>query len=191
MTSPGKQAATRLAATALCTLLALAAAGSQAQTNTPPAAGAAASTNAPAARRMPINHAAKRCKVTATSTHTSLPGELGPAALVDGDLATRWSSDYGEPQQVVLHFDKPLALSKLRLHWEHACATRYTVSTSANGRDWKSVYLFMNTAAKPLPRVDSITLAGDLVLALKLDLIKRVNPEWGFSLHEVEALTKP
>ena len=38
------------------------------------------------------------------------------------------------------------------------------------------------------PYVDEVEVSQDGVSQIKLELLKRWNPEWGFSLHEVEVL---
>lgn len=127
--------------------------------------------------------------VSVSSTHYGENGESGPSALVDGDLLTRWSSDYSEPQEIVLQLKKPAALSRLRLHWEQASATRYCVYLSRNGKDWTSVYLYMGMSGGELAsRIDDIDLKNTAAGWLKLDLQTCVNKQWGFSMYEIEAL---
>jgi hypothetical protein len=38
------------------------------------------------------------------------------------------------------------------------------------------------------PRVDEIVMPDDPVIAINLELLGRVNEEWGFSLYEIEAI---
>jgi hypothetical protein len=137
----------------------------------------------------PLRNCATSAMVTVSSTHYGENGESGPAALVDGDLFTRWSSDYSEPQEIVIQLKKPAVLSKLRLHWEQASATKYRVQTSRNGKDWMSVYLYMGmSGGEPASRIDDIDLKNTTAVWIKLDLQTCVNKQWGFSLYEIEAL---
>lgn len=134
-----------------------------------------------------LDHAAIGAQIKASSTHTGEIGE-GPAKnLIDGDVTTRWSSEYSEPQQVTIDLGKPKTLKKLRLYWEDAAATKYTVSVSPDGKDWMSVG---DKAAKGVgPRTDEFKLKDLNVQSIRLDLQNRVNTNWGFSLYEVEAIT--
>lgn len=135
-----------------------------------------------------LQHAAVGAAVAASSTHTEFPSESPPGALVDGDLTTRWSSDYAEPQKVEIRLPRPTAIAKVRLHWESATATRYSLAVSSDGQAWQSLYAYMKTDATPTPRVDEIALKGVSASIIKLDLIGRANPAWGFSLYEIEVV---
>jgi hypothetical protein len=127
--------------------------------------------------------------VTVSSTHFGESGESTASALVDGNLFTRWSSDYSEPQNVVIQLKKPAILSKLRLHCEKASATKYCVYLSSDGKNWISMYLYMNTGSgEPVSRIDDVDLKNTLASWIKLDLQSCINKQWGFSLYEIEAL---
>ncbi len=133
-----------------------------------------------------IVHAGIGAAVVASSTRREGPAEGPPEALVDGDLATRWSSVYEEPQQVVVGLQAPRTIMAVQLHWETASAQRYTVSVSPDGHDWIEVATIESGA--PGPRVDTIDLDGGPVMAVRLDLLQRINPEWGFSLYQIALL---
>lgn len=150
---------------------------------------APAATNkvAPPPKEVKIQHAAIGAQVTASSTNMKFPEEKPASALVDGDLSTRWSSDYSGTQNVVVVFAKELKVSKVRLHWENATASKYTLSISVDGgKTWEGQHAFFKPDAKPEPRVDEIKLNGLKANALRLDLLGRVNPEWGYSMYEIE-----
>jgi len=46
---------------------------------------------------------------------------------VDGDLGTRWSSQFQDNQWLSLHFSAPQNISRAKLHWETASARSYQV----------------------------------------------------------------
>lgn len=160
---------------------------------TPPAATPAQPATAPAAPPVPpketkIKHAAIGTTVTASSTNKKNAGELPASALVDGDLATRWSSEYTEPQTIEVKLEKSIQIGKIRLHWENAAATKYSLSLSADGKTWNGMHAYLKTDAKPEARVDEIKLNNASAMFIKLDLTSRANPEWGFSLYEIEVV---
>jgi hypothetical protein len=139
-----------------------------------------------------LKHAAIGATVLVSSTHAGEEGEDTAAALVDGNLRTRWSSEYGEPHDVTLDLGKPQKLAKLRLHWETASATAYRVSFSEDGNKWNPIYDFdMKTPGKPQPRVDDVDMRNIAARHIRVDLLRRVNPDWGFSLYEIEAVAAP
>jgi len=158
----------------------------------PPAADAGKDAASPpagaAAKPVKIEHAAVGAKVIATSTHKGVGNEAEPEAVVDGDLSTRWSSEYSAPQWLEIYLPKMTALARVRLHWEQACAANYSVSLLSASNEWKKVYLYFNPKAKAAKRVDDIDLKDARATAIRLDLLAAVNTNWGFSLYEVEAV---
>ena len=90
----------------------------------------------PALKTLKVMHNAVGAAVYVSSTHEGQEGEGPAAALVDSDLRTRWSSEYAEPQEVVLQLTVPATLSEIRLHWETAAAAKYKVSISDGGKEW-------------------------------------------------------
>ncbi len=144
----------------------------------------------PTARSNRIVHAGMAAKVVVSSTSRAHEGEGPPEALTDGDLTTRWSSEYAEPQKIELRFEEPIVLETVRLHWEQACATRYALAVSADGETWTPLHLHFNPKAKAEARTDEIAGRNTETLALRLDLLGRVHTNWGFSLYEIEVVAK-
>ena len=142
---------------------------------------------APKPKPKPVKHAAVGARIKASSTHTGEIGEGSAKNMIDGDMTTRWSSQYSEPQQVTIDLGKAQTLKRIRLHWEDAAATKYSVSVSPDGKEWAPVG---EKTAKGLgPRTDEFKLKDLSVQSIRLDLQNRVNTNWGFSLYEVEAVT--
>jgi|GEM_PF-5121039 len=143
---------------------------------------------ATATQETKIKNAAAGATVTASSVNKKFPNELPASALVDGDLTTRWSSEYADPQTVEVKLEKPLKIAKIRLHWENAVATKYALSVSSDGKKWNGMHAYLKTDAKPEARVDEINLNNISAQYIKLDLLSRVKPDWGFSLYEIEVV---
>lgn len=135
-------------------------------------------------------HSAVNCKVKVSTTHYGFPGEAGPEALVDGNLLTRWSSDYTEPQELEIELEQPVTVEKIRLHWEKACATRYTVSISLDRVSWKKIYFYRNDDIAPQERIDEINVNKIAARYIRIELEKRVEKNWGFSIYEIEVLSQ-
>jgi hypothetical protein len=133
-----------------------------------------------------IKHAAIGAKITVSSTHAGEAGEGGAEALVDGDLQTRWSSEYSEPQEVVVELGEKQKLARLRLHWEVAAAVNYNVLVSADGKEWTKTQTM--TDGKIGPRIDELDMKDASAKFIKLELLNRVHDTWGFSLYEIEAV---
>ncbi|MBP0457022.1 discoidin domain-containing protein [Streptomyces montanisoli] len=74
---------------------------------------------------------------TASSSENS---SFVPAAAVDGNTGTRWSSGFSDPQWLQVDLGATHTLSKVVLNWETAYATAYRIQTSNDGTSWTDVY---------------------------------------------------
>lgn len=75
------------------------------------------------------------------ATTSSLQAAGYPAAnAVDGNLSTRWSSAFSDPQWLEVDLGASHAISKVVLSWENAYATAFQVQASADGTNWTTVY---------------------------------------------------
>ncbi|WP_092547134.1 discoidin domain-containing protein [Actinoplanes derwentensis] len=64
-----------------------------------------------------------------------------PASMaVDGDAATRWSSEFSDPQWLLVDLGDVWAVSTVNLTWERSHATTYRVEVSVDGTTWTTVY---------------------------------------------------
>jgi hypothetical protein len=72
---------------------------------------------------------------------SSLEGASTPAnAVDDGDLTTRWSSLWSDPQWIRLDLGATATIHKVVLHWEAAYASGYQLQTSPDGNAWTTIY---------------------------------------------------
>ena len=121
---------------------------------------------------------ALRRLVTASSMEAP---HFAPAGAVDGDLGTRWSSGFSDPQWIQVDLGEVWRISGVTLFWEHAYATAYQVETSADGRRWSIGYATTagagGTVRLELPNTDA--------RYLRVYSTKR-HSQYGYSLLEVE-----
>ncbi|WP_224994424.1 Ig-like domain-containing protein [Cesiribacter sp. SM1] len=66
------------------------------------------------------------------------PGTPGSAA-VDGDLGTRWSSEFSDPQWLAVDLGATYNISQVKISWEPAYATHYELQVSEDGNSWTTV----------------------------------------------------
>ncbi|TMR22970.1 coagulation factor 5/8 type domain protein [Nonomuraea zeae] len=79
-----------------------------------------------------------------TATASSAEGAAwSAAAAFDGDLSTRWSSAFSDPQWIQADLGATAAISRVVLRWEAAYASAFTLQTSQNGTDWTAIYATM------------------------------------------------
>lgn len=79
-------------------------------------------------------------KPVQASSSIARDGATAPAAVADGRLDTRWSSEFADPQWIAIDLEKPERISRVVLDWEAACARAYAIEVSPDGQNWKEVY---------------------------------------------------
>ncbi|MER7009041.1 DUF1996 domain-containing protein [Dactylosporangium sp. NPDC000555] len=67
-------------------------------------------------------------------------GETPATAAFDGNSATRWSSQWSDPQWLRVDLGSTATISRVVLQWETAYATAFQIQTSPDGNAWTSIY---------------------------------------------------
>ena len=76
-----------------------------------------------------------------TATASSLENASFTAAdAVDGNLGTRWSSAFSDPQWLEVDLGSTQSICQVVLNWETAYATAFQIQTSPDGSTWTSIY---------------------------------------------------
>jgi F5/8 type C domain-containing protein/glycosyl hydrolase family 2 len=63
-----------------------------------------------------------------------------PSNAVDGSSATRWASDWSDPQWVRVDLGAATTFQHVQLVWESAYGRAYDLQVSDDDRDWRTVY---------------------------------------------------
>ena len=106
---------------------------------------------------------------------------LGPMNAADGDLATRWSSLFSDPQWITFDLGAPRTIERVVLHWETAYASDYQLQVS-DGADgpWRTAATRTNFAGG-VDTFDALAARGRY---LRVQANRRATI-WGHSLWEV------
>jgi len=76
-----------------------------------------------------------------TATASTVESAQFPASnVVDGDVTTRWSSTFADPQWVQVDLGQQFPIDHVRLNWEAACASAYQLQTSNDATTWTTVF---------------------------------------------------
>ncbi|MET8051608.1 PQQ-dependent sugar dehydrogenase [Streptosporangium sp. NPDC005286] len=116
--------------------------------------------------------------VTASSTEGA---GFAAGNVVDGNLGTRWSSAFSDPQWISVDLGSVRQVSRVRLQWEAAYGKSYRIETSTNGTTWSQVH---STTASD-GGVDDITFAAVGARHVRVYGTQRATV-WGYSLWEME-----
>jgi glucose/arabinose dehydrogenase len=123
-------------------------------------------------------------RVTASSVEPNT--HYIPSFAVDGDLTSRWSSEYADPQWIYVDLGRAQAIGRVKLTWETAYARAYAVQVSSDTNTWTDVYTTTNGDGS----VDDIT--GLSVSGRYVRIYGTVRATgWGYSLWEIEVYAPP
>jgi hypothetical protein len=101
----------------------------------------------------------------------------------DGDMLTRWSSDYYEgPQWIYFDLGQERVVSNIIIRWERAYAKDYAIMVSNDKAFWQEVY------REPMSDggTDEINFPAVKCRYIRIQSIERVNEDWGISIWETE-----
>ncbi|MEU1150747.1 discoidin domain-containing protein [Streptomyces sp. NPDC005863] len=81
-------------------------------------------------------------KTATASSHQAGGGDCPctPAAAVDGKVTTRWASDWSDPQWLQVDLGSTQSFKHVQLNWETSYAKAYTLQTSDDGQNWRTVH---------------------------------------------------
>lgn len=116
-------------------------------------------------------------KVTVSSSEND---SLRPENVLDGNIATRWSSKFSDREWLEIDLGKVEEISGLTLFWETAYAASYEVLLSTDGKDWKSAF----KQDKGAGGNEAISFDEAGARYIKLVFGKRAT-QWGYSLSEI------
>lgn len=74
----------------------------------------------------------------ASSVESGNPGLTADLA-VDGNLNTRWSSQFSDPQWLMIDLGSRYAVCEVIVHWEHAYATDFQIQVSDDSTQWNTL----------------------------------------------------
>ncbi|MFC0403373.1 discoidin domain-containing protein [Paraburkholderia rhizosphaerae] len=122
-----------------------------------------------------------------TSTSGGLESDAFPASnVVDGDLTSRWSSAFSDPQTITLDLKSVKTFDRVVLFWQDAHATDYQIQTSTDKVNWTVVANRTNSPGG----VEQIDF--DPVSAQYVQMVgTKRNTGFGYSLFEFQVFNVP
>ncbi|WP_433366378.1 discoidin domain-containing protein [Actinoplanes sp. CA-142083] len=100
----------------------------------------------------PVNAAQGR----ATTASSQEGADVAAAKATDGNAATRWSSQFSDPQWISVDLGSSQAICQVVLQWESAYGKAYQIQTSPDGNAWTSIYSTSNGAGG----TETLTVSG-------------------------------
>ncbi|GAA4905889.1 hypothetical protein GCM10025789_26610 [Tessaracoccus lubricantis] len=119
---------------------------------------------------------------------------------VDGDLSSRWSSNYADDAWIQVKLAQPTVVHHVNTYWEAACAAAYKLQVSQDGVTWTDATDTIRPTCPPkdTPGLDQQTLnaatattAWNYVRMQAIDRTVIGTQKWGVSLYEFEVWNGP
>ena len=124
----------------------------------------------------PIVNLALNKPVTVSSVENST---LGGQNAVDGNLNTRWSSQFSDPQYIIIDLQSVQTFNQVWLSWEAAYAKEYEVQISDDKTNWTTVSHLTNGSGG----TEKISVDAS-ARYVRIYGIQRAT-QYGYSLYEV------
>lgn len=124
----------------------------------------------------PVNLALGKSVVVSSSQNEAFKGENA----VDGNYTTRWSSQFSDPQFIIIDLGTVQHFNQIKLFWETAYGKEYRIDISNDNLNWSTIIYQTNG----MGGVENYTIDTS-ARYVRIYGIKR-GTEWGYSLYEVE-----
>jgi hypothetical protein len=124
----------------------------------------------------PVNLALNK-PVTVSSVENA---SLGGQNAVDGNLGTRWSSLFSDPQYITIDLQSVQTFNEILITWETAYAKEYEVQISNNGSDWTTLAHQTNGTGG----TEKISVQAS-ARYVRIYGIKRAT-QYGYSIYEID-----
>ncbi len=130
-------------------------------------------------------------KAVASSVQDNDPQYVASKAI-DGDITTRWSSNWSDEEWIYIQFNepknKPLTFDYIKLYWEAAYGKQYEIQISDDGETWSTIY----TETDGNGGIDEIHFDEEKTAEYVRMLGVERETYYGYSLYEFEVYyTKP
>jgi hypothetical protein len=134
---------------------------------------------APATIAAPGNLALNK-PVTVSSSENA--GAFPPAAAVDGNTGTRWSSGFSDAQWIQIDLGSAQTIGRVVLNWETAYGKAYQIQTAAAAAGpWTTIF----STSTGDGGIDDLTNLSGSGRYVRMNGISRAT-QWGYSLWEME-----
>ncbi|KJK49485.1 penicillin acylase [Lentzea aerocolonigenes] len=115
------------------------------------------------------------------SSHESGANNLPPSHVLDGNLGSRWASDWSDNQWLQVDLGSVQRIGRAVLHWESAYGSGYRIELSNDGTTWRNVF----STSSGDGGEDVVAFAAQDARYLRLTGTQRAT-RYGYSLYELE-----
>ncbi|MEV6243209.1 penicillin acylase family protein [Lentzea sp. NPDC051838] len=115
------------------------------------------------------------------SSHETGANNLPPRQVLDGNLTSRWASDWSDNQWIQVDLGSVQQVGRAVLHWESAYGSGYRIDVSNDGTTWRNVF----STSSGDGGEDVVAFAAQDARYLRMTGTQRAT-RYGYSLYELE-----
>ena len=130
----------------------------------------------------PANLALNKPVTVSSVENSGYPG----SNAVDGNLATRWSSAFSDPQWIYVDLQATYHITEVVLNWENAYGKSYQIQVSNDATNWTAIYSTANGAGG----IEDLTGLSGVGRYVRMYGTTRATV-YGYSLWEFEIFGTP
>jgi len=108
---------------------------------------------------------------------------------VDGNMSTRWSSEYSDPQWIYVDLGKSYKVGRVKISWELAYGKSYKIEVSSDAACWTEVYS-TTTGKGGIENISFTATNARYVRMLGTQRTMVHSQYWGYSIYEFEVWEK-
>lgn len=124
-------------------------------------------------------------QIPATATASSTGGAGGANLAVDGNLSSRWESQFNiDPSTLTLDLSAAFSLTQVVIYWETANAATYEIQGSNDNSNWVTLANF--SGGTFAPRTDTTAISGSYRYVRMNGLTRPAANVYGYSIYEME-----
>ncbi|MCK4799259.1 MAG: discoidin domain-containing protein [Spirochaetes bacterium] len=124
----------------------------------------------------------KIVNVESSSNQEQEGHDFNVGLAIDGNMETRWSSDFSDPQWLMVELENKTKIKAVEISWEQASAKDYKIQVSNNKNKWKDVAKIENA-----PGGEKRLITFDPVETKYVRMYgEKRNGEWGYSIWEIK-----
>lgn len=133
----------------------------------------------------PLTNIALGRPATVSTTRGSSAVNTVTGNVTDGKTSTRWESEWTDGQSITVDLGKVYDLASVNIVWQSAYAKVYDVETATTLTGAQPWTVVAAPPTKTSSAADNLPLTGATGRYLKLNLVTRANPSFGFVISEV------
>jgi hypothetical protein len=125
-------------------------------------------------------------EMSASSVDMNWPNHMQPGNVADSNTGSRWGSPRISTAWMQIDMLDPKPVGRLKINWETAYATAYSITVSNDGINWTTVY----STTYGNGGLDDVSFPTTTARYVRLNCNSRAYTDYGYSIWELDVLPR-